>query len=170
MQYKKQLEKLGVQENELTPKIKSMINELSEAVQEREELENDLREENYENEDERNEMNVALVEIDELIESSDSEISNRIVQFAKGKQSRVVKNPQPKPSEVKTTEEEKKPVVPQPASTNTQKEKEPVVPQSASTSSQVEKKSGGGGLFLGILGVAALVLTFGSVNIFSGDD
>lgn len=150
MQYKKQLEKLGISEGELTPKIKSMISELNEAVNEREELENDLKEENYENDEEKDEMNVALVEIDELISTSDAEISEKIVSFAKGKQSRSSKSTQT-----------------QGAVTTTQvvKPNAPVV-----QANNEEKKSGGGGLFFGLLGVAALVLTFGSVNMFSGDD
>lgn len=138
MQHKQKLQELGIQTNDLTPKIKTMIGEYDEAVEVLKELKDKLETEDYDDEEEKEEINTNIVDLEETINTLDEEISEKIVAFAKGKQLRNSKS-----GNVQTVQ--------------------------AGGNVQSGKKSKGG-ILLGILGIGALVLTLGSVNLFSGGE
>lgn len=162
MQYKEKLQKNGLTEAELTPRIKSMIADLKEALNDKAELEKDLQEENYEDEDEKEEMISGLEEVNELIASQDAEVSEKIRVFAKNRKTNANKGtkatsePKPETSSVQVTKEGKL--------ASTEKAEEGAVTEPE------EKKKSGNGVLWGLLGIGALVLTFGTVNMFSGDE
>lgn len=171
MQYKEKLQKNGLTEAELTPRIKSMIADLKEALKEKAELEKDLQEENYEDEDEKEEMEAALEEVNELIASQDEELCEKIRVYAKNKRASSNKS-------AKTSKDESAlptPPQPKPETSSVQVTKDGKLDstekaQQGAVTEPEENKKSGNGLLWGLLGVAALVLTLGSVNLFSGDE
>jgi hypothetical protein len=137
MQHKQKLQELGIQTNDLTPKIKTMIGEYDEAVEVLKELKDKLETEDYDDEEEKEEINTNIAELEETINTLDEEIAEKIVAFSKGKQLRNAK--------VGNV-------------------------QVAQTGGKVETGKKSNGIFWGILGIGALVLTLGSVNLFSGGE
>jgi len=164
MQYKQKLEKNGLTEAELTPRIKSMIADLKEAMKEKSDLEKDLKDENYEDEDAKEEMESALEEINELISETDAEVSDKVSQFAKNKRAREKSSTNQTPQinnsgKIEVTKEGSI------TTTTTQKPE-----NDGEIDDKIENKKSGSGVLWGLLGIGALVLTFGTVNLFSGDE
>jgi hypothetical protein len=179
MQYKEKLQKNGLTEAELTPRIKSMIADLKEALNDKAELEKDLQEENYEDEDEKEEMISGLEEVNELIASQDAELSEKIRVYAKNKKANTNK------SGKTTNDESDQNTTSQPklnltsgttkVSSSVQVTKEGNLASSkkaeeGAVTEPDEKKKSNNGILWGLLGIGALVLTFGTVNMFSGDE
>jgi len=166
MQYKEKLQKNGLTEAELTPRIKSMIADLKEALKDKAELENDLEQENYEDEDEKEEMISGLEEVNELIDSQDAELSEKIRVFAKNKKANNNKSGK---AEVSASPQQK----PETISVQVTKEGNLASGKKAEEGAVTEpdeKKKSNNGILWGLLGIGALVLTFGTVNMFSGDE
>lgn len=154
MKYKNQLAELGVSEAELTPKIKKSISTLQEYQKMIAEMDKRLVDEDYDDEDEKDEIETAKEELIESLADLDKDISEKIKAFVKGKTSRSAQAqaaPPKAPASVNVT--------PAPVQT----------PPPAGGGKDGEKKKSGNGLFLGILGAAVLIVTLGSVNVF-GDD
>jgi len=161
MQYKKQLEKLNLSEVELTPRLKGMIQDLKKAASDKAELQKNLDEETYENDDEKQELETAIAEIEELITDLDGELYEKLALF--GKNRRAKEN-----RESKVQNAEGGAAVPEKQSQPQKTDSKPVSQNSQNEPKEVKKSSSG--LLWGILGVGALFLTLGSVNLFSADE
>lgn len=152
MQYKKQLQQYQISEKDLTPKLRSMILEFEEAVKDYRELNNDIKNQNWEDEDEKDEMEKASQEMYADLKEMDEEICEKIEAYVKSKSQRQNKTQVAKPETASAGVETK-------ANTNLE-----------SVTEKPEEKKKSGSILPWLIGGAAVILTFGVFNPFGSDE
>jgi peptidoglycan hydrolase CwlO-like protein len=163
MNYKKQLQKNGLTEKELTPKIKGLIKDFNEAIEQLNEMKDDIKNENWEDEDQKEEMIKAQDEMEADISEIDNEIAEKINVYAKSKAKRQSQSNSTPATEPTSAGSNEKPKAPE--GVTTQKP-----PAATENNEPKDGKKKSNGLLWWVLGGAAVVLTFGVFNPFGQDE